>query len=266
MDTISDIPIMVNDTIEYLVKSDVVEFYTDMMDKQATQFGILIGVISGVFVLAIGATWWWNYNGAKQQIKDEVNTTKQALYKLFKNHQKAVDDSLKKYEENFNGFKGNLQKSVNQQIENGIIEAIAKESEKLNLHMDEVDKHSMQEIEALKTKTINDITGQRASLCRIFALYCKNINAPLTSISWWIKAMKNYALVQNEEWVGRTCESIVKQLKDIDITQLEKEHYENFDNDIDTIQRYLPKTRHSDKQFILKKLSEIQKELSDRQL
>ena len=266
MDTISNVPILVNDTIEYLVKSDVVAFYSEMMDKQATQFGILVGVISGVFVLALGATWWWNFVGAKQQIKEEVSAAKQAMNKLYKNHQKAIDDILKKYEKEFNGFKGSLQKSVNLQIDSKIGDAITKEIEKLNQHMVDVDKHSMQEIEALKKKTINDITEQKAELNRLFALYCNNVKAPITSVTWWIEALKNYALINNEEWVGRSCESIVKLLKEVDTTKLDKKNYEYLDDDIETINQYLPMTRQSDKQFILNKLNEIKKSLANKQV
>ena len=122
MDSIANVSVMVNDTIEYLEKSDVIAFYSDMMDKQATQFAIIVSVISAVFVIATGATWWWNSRGAKQQIKDEVNTAKQVLNKLYKNHQKAIENILKNYENEFNEFKGSLQESVNLQIENKINE------------------------------------------------------------------------------------------------------------------------------------------------
>lgn len=264
MDSIANVSVMVNDTIEYLEKSDVIAFYSDMMDKQATQFAIIVSVISAVFVIATGATWWWNSRGAKQQIKDEVNTAKQVLNKLYKNHQKAIENILKNYENEFNEYKGSLQESVNLQIESKINEAILEETEKLNKHMDEVDEHSMKEIEALKKKTIKDITEQKAELARIFALYCRNVKAPLTSVTWWIEALKNYALVKNEEWVGRSCESIVKLLKDVDVTKLDKETYENLEEDKEIINQYLPMTRQSDKQLILKKLDEIQKALSEK--
>lgn len=265
MDSIANVSVMVNDTIEYLEKSDVVAFYSDMMDKQATQFTIIVSLISAVFVIATTATWWWNYRGAKQQIKEEVSAAKQVLNKLYKNHQRAIENTLKKYENEFNGYKGSLQKSVNLQIDSKINDAINKETEKLNLHMEEVDQHSMQEIEALKKKTILDITQQKAEVARIFALYCSNVKAPLTSVTWWIEAMKNYALMKNDEWVGRSCESIVKLLKDVDVTKLNKESYENLEEDKEIINQYLPMTRQSDKQFILNKLNEIQKALKDKQ-
>ncbi len=56
MDTLYNIPSNVNDTIEYMMRTDVIAFYSDLMDKQATQFTILISVVSAVFVIAIGAT------------------------------------------------------------------------------------------------------------------------------------------------------------------------------------------------------------------
>ncbi len=265
MDTLSNIPSHVNDTIEYMIRSDVISFYSDLMDKQATQFTILISVVSAVFVIAIGATWWWNYKGAKQQIKDEVGASKLALNKLFQSHKNAVNAILKSYENNFNGFKGSFQKSVNLQIDSKLNEALVRETEKLSLHMDEVDKHSMQEIETLKQKMLNDITEQKAELCRIFALYCNNVKAPLQSATWWIDALRNYSIVGNEEWVGRACETIVKLLDSIDVSKLDKEIYENIDDDIETIKQYIPETRQSDKRIILRKLSEIQKSLSNNE-
>ncbi len=139
---------------------------------------------------------------------------------------------------------------------------ITEDGKKVNLHMDEVDKHSMQEIEALKKRTINDITEQKAELSRLFALYCNNVKVNINSLTWWIEALKNYALIKNEEWVGRSCESIVKLLKEVDTTKLDKDSYENLEDDIETINEYLPKTRQSDKQFILKKLNEIKEALA----
>lgn len=263
MDTLANATIMVNDTIEYLVKSDVAAFYADMMDKQATQFTTLVAVICGVFAIAVGATWWWNYRGAKQQIKEEVGTAKQAMYKLYKSHQKAVDELLKQYETEFNGFKDSIRQSIDTQIDAKTKTEVLAETEKLKEHMDEVDKHSMQEIDNLKNQMINDITSQKAELCRIFALYCNNVKAPLTSVTWWIEALKNYAIIKNEEWVGRACESIVNILKDVDLTKIKKGSYDNLDEDIETIKQYLPATRTSDKHIILDKLNEIKKALSE---
>lgn len=258
MDSISSVPVIVNDTIEYILKSDVTAFYADMMDKQATQFTIIVSVIGGVFAIAIGATWWWNYKGAKQQISDEISTARQALNRVFRNHQKEVDKSVTMYINEFNGFKGSLQKSVNTQIDSKIKETLAAEIEKLNKHMDDIDKHSMQEIEALKAKTIDDFTHQKAEISRIFALYCKSVS-PIHSVSWWIDALKNYSITKNEKWVGVACENIVEILKDIDISKVNKKYSETVKEDIDTVNKYIPQTRQSDKQMIVKKLKEIQK-------
>lgn len=259
MDTLANVPIMINDTIEYLMKSDVTVFYTDMMDKQATQFNILISVISGVFILALGATWWWNYKGAKQQIKEEVSMAKQAMYKVYRNRQRAIDDLLKLSETDYEKFKESMLQSVDTKIETKVNEEIVKETAKLKQHMDEVDKHSMQEIEALKTRTINDITEQKAELCRIFALYCDNVKSPLNAVTWWIDALKNYAIIGRENWLGRASETLVALLKNIDVTKVNIEDYESLDEDIEIIDKYLPMTRQSDKKFILKKLKEMQK-------
>ena len=75
---------VVIDSVKYVRSSDVSAFYADLADKQATQFTILISVLCGIIVIVIGATWWWNYRGAKQQIKDEVDNLKMSLVRMLR--------------------------------------------------------------------------------------------------------------------------------------------------------------------------------------
>lgn len=92
-------------------------FYSDIADKQATQFTILISVLCGVVVVLLGATWWWNYRAAKQQIKDDINTEKIALSRLLRSKLKEINTSMEKQQNDFKSQKGSFQKSINNQID-----------------------------------------------------------------------------------------------------------------------------------------------------
>lgn len=238
MDTISNIPITVNDTIEYLVKSDVVAFYTDMMEKQATQFTILISVVSAVFVIAIGATWWWNYAGAKQQIRDEVNNLKQPLFRLYraniKQTKKEIDSVI---QDRFSECMKDFQKQV-----------------------DEIDAKGTKQLEEFQFHTTREINYQQAELCRIFALYSGTNGSKLNAITWWIEALRNYALVGDEKWISVSCEGLQTNLKTFDIKDITpqlKDEYD-FTSDIEIIKQYFPKTRDAERKYVIHRLEEIQ--------
>ena len=108
---------IVIDSVEYIRSSDVSAFYADLADKQATQFTILISIICGIVVFIIGATWWWNYRGAKQQISEEISMNKETLMRLFRQQAKKVNDILRNYEQKYKNDKIELQKSINNQID-----------------------------------------------------------------------------------------------------------------------------------------------------
>lgn len=157
------------DSLHVLDMNKVVEFYSDLMDKQATQFTILISVLCGVVVLIIGATWWWNYRGAKQQISEEIEKQREAMTRLFKVSTGRMEKDLQAFTEN-----------------------------KMNENFTELHK----EFEENKESVSKDIKKQQAELSRVFALHCHSADDPFASSAWWYMAAKLY----NECGVHHFCQ------------------------------------------------------------
>lgn len=263
-DSIAQAPIIVVDTVEYILKSDVTVFYADMMEKQTNQFTIILTAIGIIFAVTVGATWWWNYKGAKQQISEEISVAKQSLSKLFNANKKGVEKELKNYENQFNGFKGSLQKSVNNQIDEAIKASFEKYLEEFNKKVSEIDSKSTKQIEEIKQSSLKETYSQTASISRIFALYCTSNNSYLAAVGWWIKALKHYALSDNERWVGKSCEGLRSILEEIDLTKINESTEHSFAEDIKIIETYVPLSRQTDKKYFLKRLKEINEYVQKR--
>lgn len=264
---IPQIPTIIIDSVEYIQKSDVTAFYMDMMDKQANQFSIILTAIGIIFAIVVGATWWWNYKGAKQQINEEISTAKQSLNKLFNAHKKTTDLALKRYEENFNGFKGSLQKSINKQIEETIKNSFALKYEDFNNKVLDVDNKSKAQLDKMQEEVYNKLTSQQAKISRIFALFCTSSNRNLIAINWWIDALNCYAKILNDIWVGKSCDGLKALLEQIDDNQITEEDIppSDFSNKIKLIESVVPLTRKSDKEYIIQRLKAINKRIQQIQ-
>ena len=234
---------IVVDSVNYLIKSDVSSFYMDMMEKQATQFTILISVVSVIFVAVVGATWWWNYKGAKQQIKDEVDSAKQSLYRLYKANQKQIQKDIDNtVKDRFETYVADFQQQVN-----------------------DIDTKNTKQFEKIQKETTDEITNQKAELCRLFALYSETSGHPINAISWWTSALKNYMLINNEEWGGISCDGLKQVLQRFDLKTINsnyKNHYD-FTGDIEDVEKYMPLVRSEDKKYIIQRLKEIQKKIDE---
>lgn len=159
---IDSLPSPVQDQTDTLFMMDagkVADFYSSLLDQQSNQFTILISVLCGIVVIIIGATCWWNYRGAKQQIFEETEEHKKALTRLFK-----VSTS---------------------RIEKGVSDSIKKE-------MDSFSESMHTELEDYKKAVSNDIKHQQAELSRVFALHCQSTDSPFASAAWWYTAARLY--------------------------------------------------------------------------
>ena len=48
----------ITDTISVIDTNKVVDFYSDLLEKQSTQFGLLLTAIISIFTILIGVSWW----------------------------------------------------------------------------------------------------------------------------------------------------------------------------------------------------------------
>ena len=119
MDTmkIEQVRQVVIDSVEYVRSSDVSAFYADLADKQSTQFTILISVLCGIIVIVIGATWWWNYIGAKQQIKDEIENLKASLVRMLRLQIREFEKQQQAFNQQYESEKVTLEESLKEYVE-----------------------------------------------------------------------------------------------------------------------------------------------------
>lgn len=247
MDTIfSPLPTIKLDTLEYVMKSDVTSFYMDMMDKQASQFTVLVTVISAIFGLVTLFTLWWNYKGAQIHIKEQINAERE-----------KIEDSLQKeIQENLDEYKEKISQSLTTQVQQAIDEQIKRleqqiisQSDKINEYQNGIDQKS---------------TKQQAELARLFALYNHTIRDYISSLEWWIYALNAYSKINNDYFVGLATENIVLRTKEI--IHINAQDFKNADIDIEEcisiVSQCVPDSRYGDKKEILQNLQTIKKTIS----
>lgn len=211
MDTtnIEQLRTIVIDSVEYIKRGDVLEFYSDLASAQASQFTILTSVLCGIVVVLLGATWWWNYKAAKQQIKDEINTEKEVLERLVRKKIKEMNTAIESYQQKYSSDKGNLQRSINNQI-NSKYEQLAPE---IQHTLEKTQKELSSKIDDYKKSVDCQIKEDQANLNRIFALHCDSTNSHYTAATWWLSAAQKYKETGDDRFWGICINSLNESLQ-----------------------------------------------------
>lgn len=241
------------DSVEYIKKSDVLQFYSDIADKQATQFTILISVLCGIVVILLGATWWWNYRAAKQQIKDDINTEKEVLTRLLRSRLNEINKSIEKQQNDFKNQKGIFQKSINNQID-------AKYNQLNSELKEEVDKYS-KELNEIITKHKDNVEKQfkeeQANLSRLFALHCDFTNSNYIASTWWLSAAEKYKDIGNEYALGVCIQGMKTALEKCKESELDIVDIEDLQSQIAQVNNIVPDIIKTEKESIVEKLNEF---------
>lgn len=119
---VNNISEIVRDTIAVLKTDQVVEFYSDMMDKQATQFGHLLTAVVAIFTVLLGVSWFWNVLGMKKSVNNLIDSAKIEI------------------QEDLNEWKGGIRKDLDTQISNKSEEINKSIQKNLKLHEAELDR------------------------------------------------------------------------------------------------------------------------------
>lgn len=247
MDTtqLNNVSRVIIDSVEYIKRTDVLAFYSDIADKQATQFTILISVLCGATVLFLAASWWWNFLGAKRQISSEIDSAKESLKELVADHKSDVNKDLDRYKEDFNGFKGSLQKSVNNQIDEKV-------DNKLKEHTEQNDK----DIKELKENIEQRLLLSEAENARIFAAHNDSKGSSFIALKWWFIALEKYSLSNHDINIGRSVNAIERLCKNIP-TKLPDNIKFDIEKNIDMANKYIPDVMINKRESIVKKLNSL---------
>lgn len=251
MDTlkIEQVKQVVIDSVEYVRSSDVSAFYADLADKQATQFTILISIICGIVVFVIGATWWWNYRGAKQQISEEISINKKALMRLFNQQAKNVNKTLHEYEQKYKNDKIELQKSINNQID----KKTKHSQHTLKDTFDSFEKNQKEVLEESQKTIRKQIKQDQAELSRIFALHCASTNSFFNAVTWWLSAAKLYKETGNDYFLGIAIRAVLDYLDKIKETSDD----DNWEELIEKVKEITPDVMSYERDQIIKKMQKL---------
>ena len=252
MDTlkIEQVKQVVMDSVEYVRSSDVSAFYADLADKQATQFTILISVLCGIIVIVIGATWWWNYRGAKQQIKDEIENLKASLVRMLRLQVRDFEKQLQAFNQKYDSDKIALEGATKEFVEKELKDI----EERLKGQIDTYEAEHNKALSDLQKDTESEIKMDRAELSRLFALYTTSQKSYKASISWLLNAAKLYKELEKEEILGHVIRALRNNVKEVDTISKE-----DVDSLIKDVKETIPPLMQTEKDEILSKLEELKK-------
>lgn len=236
---------VVNDTTSYIAKGDLVDFYKDIASAQSTQFTIIIAVIGVVFTVVIGATWWWNYKGAKAQINEEMNTATAEIQKL------SAEVDVK-----FNAFKQEIHALIDKKIADSIDEHLSQKLADYTEQIELIDKKNEDKLNDFQKTINNTITKQRAELSRVFALHCNSTSSFYSSFTWWVQAFELYNEIEIGEFAQISIKYALTALKKVKKEDVKKDDLSFY---IERIKSGVPDILYSERKELLELLESLSK-------
>lgn len=223
----------IRDTTSYVLRSDVVDFYKDLADAQSAQFTILISVIGVIFAVVVGATWWWNYKGAKSQISEEILSNINILDTKFDEFKKSVVESLDDI----------IEKRINEHLDKSITDFTNRTDDILKEHEDKLNTFQ---------KEVDDrINGQQAELCRVFAVHCDSTKSYYNAFTWWFYAFQYYYDLGNGEFTQISIKAALQALNNLEKKDVKKDDLSEY---IRQIQENVPDILKSEKDEMISRI------------
>lgn len=217
---------IIRDTTSYLLRTDVVDFYKDLAETQSTQFTILIGVIGVIFTVVVGATWWWNYKGAKSQISEEILSNKTLL------------------DNQFDEFKNSVRVSLDDKIEKRIDAHLDESISEFTKKTDKALKDYEDKLMAFQNDMNKRIKAQQAELCRVYAVHCDSTKSYYNAFTWWFSAFKYYNDLGNGEFTQISIKAALAALRNLEKKDVKKEDLSSYIKQImDTVPDILSSER-----------------------
>lgn len=245
---------IVIDTVTYVKYNDVSAFYSDLADKQATQFTILISVLCGIVVVLIGATWWWNFRGAKKQISEEIEIQKNTMKRWLNLKMKKMEESQIGFNQEFQQSKILLQKSINNQIDRKSKNTEENLTKYIQTYKDEQKK----ELDDFQNEIKLKVMVEQAELSRIFALHCFSTKSYLTAFTWFLDAAKLYKETDYEQMFGTCIKASIETIKKVEPSDLSGQEW-NTDEIIKEVQEIVPLVMSEEKKELLQYIKELKK-------
>lgn len=236
---------VVNDTTSYIAKGDLVDFYKDIASAQSTQFTIIITVIGVVFTVVVGATWWWNYKGAKAQINEEMNTATDEIQKL------SAEVDVK-----FNAFKQEIHALIDKKIADSIDEHLSQKLADYTEQIELIDKKNEDKLKDFQEKVDDEIRMHQADLNRVFALHCNTLEVYFQGFCWWLSAFELYMKLDEGNLAQISINQALNALKNVKKEDVDEEKLNDYKERIKT---NVPAILSSERKELLEILDSLSK-------
>jgi len=226
---------IIRDTIGVIDAAKVAEFYSEMIDKQQSQFNILLVVIGFIVTIVMGATWLWNHKISKMQISEEIQAGLKELQDRFEEHRSATKE---------------------------VVDAQIKEK------MDDLSASMKKELDTYQEKISKDNRKMKANICRVFALHCSAGKSYFNSASWWLSAFGEYVALEDGEFEQISIDAFVRALTNCEksetITDNQAETLADLEKDVKKIPDVFTEQRNKAKK-LLKQIADKAKKKDNNQ-
>lgn len=257
METINSQNILPMDTIEYVLKSDVTTFYSDMLSNQQGFYTNLITALAILFGLIMLFTIWWHMRGVKLFIREEVSSAfkeKEDAISVFTQRQKQIiDKNIEIYNNKF--------EELNQNLENRLAIALANVKAEDKKYADEITKQYATTIEEFKKSITQDLISHEAELARVFAIICGDNGDSLIAANWWLHALEAYNEVGDQYMSGVSIDNFLISLDRINYTKINRNTFIDIESTKQRISNSIPDNRERDRMKALEIFDKIQKKM-----
>ena len=220
----------VRDTLAYVDRAEVLQLYKDLAESQSAHFTIIVTVISVVFAVVVGATWWWNYMGAKSQIHEEVTS------------------SVSQLDRKFSDLQDILHKSITEKVSLEFSEGIGDFSAKI----DEMLQKYENRLNDIQSDVDDKVTAQQAELSRLFALHCDSTKSYYNAFTWWFKAFTLYHKIDHGEFCQIAAKAALESLEKMEKKDAKKEPLTEY---VKLIEQEIPDILKSERDSMIKRIS-----------
>ena len=259
MDSIQVQNIAPADTVEYVLKSDLSSFYSDLLSNQQGFYSNIITALAILFGLILIFTIWWHTMGVKLFIKEEVASSIKVLddkITSFTNRQnEIIRQNISVIEDKYT--------TLNKELDTKIEQILSEVNEDNKKYVDSILKQYGETLENFKQSTTKDLISQKAELARAFAVICGYNNDNLIAFNWWLHALEAYNDVGEQYMSGVAIDNILIDLSRINFTKINQDSPINIENTRRRIINNIPDNRERDRVKILNTLDKIQQKMSE---
>lgn len=259
MDTLVTQNVTPIDTVEYVLKSELSSFYSDMISNQQGFYTSLITALAILFGLILIFTVWWHTRGVKLFIKEEVASN---IKIIDENYANLINKQEQIIKQNLSSLEVRVEK-INKELDDKLSHALSNVKDENKKYVDQILRQYEDSFEDFKINITKDLTSQEAELARAFAVICSNNDDYLIAANWWLHALEAYNDVGEQYMSGIAIDNLLIDLSRINYTKINQDSPIDIERTKQRIIDNIPDNRERDRAKVLKILDKIQNKIAE---